>query len=214
MRSAASTWAAIKSWSGRQHGGTGAHLVGQGRQAELHALAAIALALPVQRADVGHTSRTGSWPAGSDPPNPAGSHGTVRGLCKIFSQSRQVNFSRTVWTTFQLRGITSSVSVMSSPSLESRSRAATATDLGRRNHHALARQMLRERLARWPPASERLDCRGLRGCLFGGELVLARARLQLLELQLQLVEQARLALRALAVDLAPAASRPSVSGRR
>jgi hypothetical protein len=63
--------------------------------------------------------------------------------------------------------------------------------------------MLRERLARWPPAAERLDCRGLRGCLFGRQLVLARARLQLLQFQLQLVEQTRLALRALAVDLAP-----------
>ena len=33
------------------------------------------------------------------------------------SQSRQVNFSLTVWITFQLRGTTSSVSVTSSPSL-------------------------------------------------------------------------------------------------
>ena len=33
----------------------------------------------------------------------------------IFSQSRQVNFSRMVWITFHCRGMTSSVSVMSSP---------------------------------------------------------------------------------------------------
>ena len=38
----------------------------------------------------------------------------------IFSQSRQVNFSRTCWITFHWRGITSSVSVTSSPSLRSR----------------------------------------------------------------------------------------------
>ena len=37
----------------------------------------------------------------------------------IVSQARQVNFSRTVWTTFHWRGITSSVSVMSSPSFAS-----------------------------------------------------------------------------------------------
>ena len=37
----------------------------------------------------------------------------------IASQSRQVNFSRTVWITFHWRGITSSVSVMSSPSFAS-----------------------------------------------------------------------------------------------
>src|SRR5258708_18151414 len=42
------------------------------------------------------------------------------GAWLIFSQSRQVNFSRTCWITFQDFGITSSVSVMSSPSLDSR----------------------------------------------------------------------------------------------
>lgn len=35
----------------------------------------------------------------------------------IFSHSRQVNFSRTVWITFHERGTTSSVSVVSSPSI-------------------------------------------------------------------------------------------------
>src|SRR5438045_9605821 len=38
----------------------------------------------------------------------------------IFAQDRQLNFSRTVWITFHWRGTTSSVSVMSSPSLTSR----------------------------------------------------------------------------------------------
>jgi hypothetical protein len=37
----------------------------------------------------------------------------------IVSQSRHENFSRTVWITFHCRGMTSSVSVMSSPSFES-----------------------------------------------------------------------------------------------
>ena len=37
----------------------------------------------------------------------------------MVSQARQENFSRTVWITFHCRGITSSVSVMSSPSLAS-----------------------------------------------------------------------------------------------
>ena len=40
------------------------------------------------------------------------------GAWLIFSQSRQLNFSRTCWITFQDFGITSSVSVMSSPSLD------------------------------------------------------------------------------------------------
>src|SRR5205085_6828060 len=42
------------------------------------------------------------------------------GAWLIFSQSRQLNFSRTCWITFQDLGMTSSVSVMSSPSLDSR----------------------------------------------------------------------------------------------
>jgi hypothetical protein len=40
------------------------------------------------------------------------------GGCVIASQARQVNFSRTVWITFQDRGTTSSVSV-TSPSFDS-----------------------------------------------------------------------------------------------
>jgi hypothetical protein len=38
----------------------------------------------------------------------------------IVSQARHENFSRTVWITFHCRGTTSSVSVMSSPSFDSR----------------------------------------------------------------------------------------------
>ena len=37
----------------------------------------------------------------------------------IFSQDRQLNFSRTVWITFHWRGTISNVSVISSPSLAS-----------------------------------------------------------------------------------------------
>jgi hypothetical protein len=42
------------------------------------------------------------------------------GAWLIFSQSRQVNFSRTCWITFQDLGMTSNVSVTSSPNLRSR----------------------------------------------------------------------------------------------
>ena len=66
----------------------------------------------------------------------------------IFSQSRQVNFSRTVWITFHWRGITSSVSVMSSPSLASRVEPQQPQVWRASDHHALARQMGWERLAR------------------------------------------------------------------
>ena len=55
-----------------------------------------------------------------DPAQPRGVTWNGAGGCVIFSQSRQANLSRTVWMTFHERGITSSVSVTSSPSLESR----------------------------------------------------------------------------------------------
>jgi hypothetical protein len=42
-----------------------------------------------------------------------------RGRCAIASHLRHENFSRTVWITFHCRGITSSVSVTSSPSFDS-----------------------------------------------------------------------------------------------
>ena len=53
------------------------------------------------------------------PAKPRGVTWNGAGGCVIFSQSRHENFSRTVWITFHRRGMTSSVSVMSSPSLDS-----------------------------------------------------------------------------------------------
>ena len=53
------------------------------------------------------------------PAKPRGVTWNGAGGCVIVSQSRQENFSRTVWITFHWRGITSSVSVMSSPSFDS-----------------------------------------------------------------------------------------------
>lgn len=75
----------------------------------------------------------------------------------IFSHSRHENLARTVWITFHWRGITSSVSVMSSPSFDSFVDPSTGAAFRRDDDDALARQMLGERLARWPPALEGLD---------------------------------------------------------
>src|SRR5690606_27372119 len=55
-----------------------------------------------------------------DPAQPRGTTWNGAGGWVIASQSRQENFSRTVWTTFHWRGITSSVSVTSSPSFDNR----------------------------------------------------------------------------------------------
>ena len=53
------------------------------------------------------------------PAKPRGVTWNGAGGCVIVSHSRHENFSRTVWITFHCRGITSSVSVMSSPSFDS-----------------------------------------------------------------------------------------------
>src|SRR3546814_6916338 len=54
------------------------------------------------------------------PAHPRGTTWNGAGGCVIVSQSRQENFSRTVRITFHWRGITSSVSVISSPSFDRR----------------------------------------------------------------------------------------------
>ena len=72
----------------------------------------------------------------------------------IFSQSRQVNFSRTCWITFHCRGMTSSVSVMSSPSLRSRGLPQHTQTVGPRLEHPLAPQILGKGLARRALAGE------------------------------------------------------------
>ena len=53
------------------------------------------------------------------PAQPRGVAWKGAGGCDIRWQSRHVNFSRTVWITFHRRGITSSVSVTSSPIFDS-----------------------------------------------------------------------------------------------
>ena len=78
-----------------------------------------------------------------------------------------------VWITFHCRGITSSVSVTSSPSLAQPRAAAAAAGCWPRHDHALARQMVGNglRAGRLRVKATRL-CRLGRGPL-GGELVLA-----------------------------------------
>ena len=76
-------------------------------------------------------------------PRPASrrSHGTGAGAWLIFSQSRQVNFSRTVSITFHCRGINSKVLVTSSPILRSRLPPQQPQAAGGVDHDTLAREM-------------------------------------------------------------------------
>ena len=64
------------------------------------------------------------------PAQPRGVGCNGAGVWLIFSQSRQVNFSRTVWIIFHWRGIASSVSVMSSPIFDSFAEPQQAQDVG------------------------------------------------------------------------------------
>src|SRR5262249_33841319 len=111
--------------------------------------------------------------SGLGPARPRGSTANGAGAWLIFSQSRQVNFSRTICTTFHCRGTTSSRSVTSSPSLASLCEPQQAQA--------------------WPSTREGANLRGLaaRG-LLGRNLVLGRRPFELLELKLHLVDEPRL----------------------
>src|SRR5882724_795140 len=113
------------------------------------------------------------------PAKPRGSTWNGAGVWLIFSQSRQVNFSRTCCTTFHCRG-----------SLVEPAGAGGRTG----NDDPLARQMGREwrpcRLPAREGAHLRSCCRGL----LGRDLVLGRGGFQLFERKLHLVDKTRLAL--------------------
>ena len=72
--------------------------------------------------------------------------------------------------------------------------AAAGAGLRRLDHHAFARQMLRERVALRPLALEAGNGRRFRDGALRGEFVLVRARFQLFEFERQLIEQPRRAL--------------------
>ena len=119
----------------------------------------------------------------------------------IFSQSRQENFSRTVSIDLPLarRRLQRPRHILA----ELAQARAAAAGAGRRrfDHHALARQMLGKGVALRPLALEAGDRRRLGDGVLRRELVFRRARFQLFELERQLIEQPRRALRLLPVDL-------------
>ena len=185
----------------RQHRAAGAHLVGQGRQAERHALPGIAFGLAVQRLmlpellEQDHRQQAGTGPA-------AGDHMERRrrlaDLLAIAAGELLANvLDHLPLPRNDLQRLGDVLAQLAQP------RAAAAQASGRsRLDHPLARQMLGEGLARRALAGEGHHIGGLGHGPLGGDLVLGRRTLELLEGQLHLIEQSHAAFRALAVELA------------
>src|SRR5260370_12214135 len=123
------------------------------------------------------------------------------GAWVIFSQARQVNFSRTCRITFHCRGMTSSVSVMSSPNLRSRGLpqqrqtvgpGSTTWSRGKRSGKGWRAGRLRVK------ATTLVVLATARSAAISSSV----AELELLERQLHLIEQPHRAFRALAIELA------------
>jgi hypothetical protein len=119
----------------------------------------------------------------------------------IFSQSRQVNFSRTVSMTLNRRGISSSVSVTSSPSFARRAPPQQAQVFGAsmttRSRSMSSGQGVRTGRLREGAHALSSGRGGPRG-----KLILTRRGDEFFELQFQLLDQLRRALGALPVQFA------------
>ncbi len=184
-----------------QRRGAGADLIGERRQAEVDALAGIALALPVERLmlselleqDHRQQARTGKATRrdmerrrrlGDGLASPAGEP----------LSNRLNHLPLTGDDLERLRDILAE--------LRQLRRTAAGAALRRRDHDPLAGQMLRKGPPRRPPALEGFDDCRRRGA-FRRQLVLDGVRLGVLQLHLQLVEKPLLTFRARAIKRAP-----------
>jgi len=185
-----------------QHRAARPYGVGHRRQRDRHPLQGVTLGPTVQRlmlAELSYriiASRLG-------PAQPLATAWNGAGAWLIFSQSRQLNFSRTVSTTFHWRG-------NSIPASGSRLRRACVSDCRRSihtpsasDHHAFAGKMIGERIALGTRARKSAHSRrpgdGLSRPPVRSSVA---AGFQLFEHKRQLVDQARRAFRSLPVDLA------------
>src|ERR1700704_4610873 len=129
------------------------------------------------------------------------------GAWLIFSHVRQVNFSRTCWITFHWRGMTSSVSVMSSPSLESLVEPQHAQAVGpgtrTRSRGRCGGNGFGPGLAGRGRRTQRARPAGLGGGLLGRDLVFGGRRFAVFQLELHLIKQLAPALGAAAIALPP-----------
>ena len=180
----------------------GAHLVGQGRQAEIDAFARVAIPLAVERLVLAvlleddHRQQVGTRPAPGCRVERRRRLGDLLAMAAGELLAHRLDHLPAARDDLQRLG-----HVLAD--LRQLLRAAAGAGCRPRHHHALARKVRRKRLAGRLATREPLDLRRSGRRLFGRQLVLGRARLKLVELKLQLVEKSLLALRAPAVHLAP-----------
>ena len=133
-------------------------------------------------------------------PSRADHHGTATGPSLIASQSRQENFSRTPSRSPSTAGASSPASASRPPrACASDAAAAARADRRRIDHHPLraadGRGTCRARRA----GDEGADRRRLGGCLLRRQFVFRRTGFKFLEVERQLIDQPRRALRLLLV---------------
>ena len=185
-----------------QRRGAGADLVGQRGQAEIDPFAGVAVALPVQRLmlavllEQDHGQQVRARPA------PRQGMERCRGLGDLLAipagELLAHRLDHLPATRDDLQGLGDILADSGQPG-----RSAALAGLGRRHDHALAWQIGREGPARRLAAHRRLDLRAPGGGLLRRQLVLGSVRGEFVEFEFELVEQARLALRAPAVQRAP-----------
>ena len=186
----------------RQYRRAGADPVGERRQAQRHAFPGVALGLPVERLmlavlleqDHGEKARAGEA---------ARQHmERRRGLADLLACPAGELLPDVLqhlplpWHHLQRLG-----DVLAELGEPGRPAAGAGGRAG--NDDPLARQMLREGLARWLLARERANRGAFGRSPFGGELILRRGRFELLQFELHLIEKPRAPFAALAVNLAP-----------
>ena len=183
-----------------QKRGAAAHLVGQRRHAQIDAFAGVAFGLPIERLvlpillEQDHGEQARSAEAARQHVERRRRLANLLAVPAGELLAHGLHHLPLPW--HHLERLSDILAKLGEPA---RTAAAAA---GRAGHdHALAQQMRRERLAGGLPAGEGANRRGRCG-LRGGNLIFARRRLKLLELQLHLVEQTLLALVARAKQVA------------
>ena len=184
-----------------QRHGTRAHLVGQRRQAQIDALSRVAVPLPVQRQVLPVLlEQDGRQQVRARPAARCRVEGRRRLRYPLAVPARELlphRLDHLPTARDHLQRLRHVLADLRQPV-----RSAARAGRGPRHHHALARQMLGEGLARRLAADEPLDLGAPGRRLLGRQLVLGRARRELVEREFQLVEKTLLALRPPSVERA------------